>query len=593
MELIAKDLRDNCERKDRRYRLKTYSSVFLGCDAVAHLVSSQKITVDEAKKLGNLLIREKYFHHVADDHLLEDSKLFYRFYADESSSTSPNSKSNIGNHRSNSSTSKNNEKYKNNEIQNEEITSTTTTSTNSTTIGRLSTQQQLIQFRLQVQGQLAETEAANSRMHNNFQFQINQFERSLHLLLRIVVILSCIILILVAWQPLVSGWFGYLMIVTVVGFCLRMILSSVRTVAQQHDVSTYELLTGSSDADTVALFYDDNLQNDNETDSNGNNNNNNNINNNNNNNDDDSMTSLQQRNTNGSPVQNLPPLTEWIQKPVLLRMESNHPSHKHRIMLANDLTQIYTIDNEFFQGRIIILLKHLNKKNPEDKSEWISQYFHGKKRVMANYIQGRFKKKYRLNEIITGQTFKRPLAGLPSRFLIQTVFSFLRTIAPGLKADILRKDPYLFSPLIAAAQTVHVARSQEDAPSLNQIAKGEIDEKEIENTKLIGPKFNELNMNATKRRKHFKSNIDNINQDQSNYYDPSFIYTFGFWQDLFDPVDYCAHLPFAHFELFRFLNGQPMSVLAKVGYKNDDKYLWDVKVYHEKLIPARKKGENN
>ena len=84
------DLRTNCEIKDRRYRWKTYTSVMLGCDAVAYLVRSQNITVEEAILLGNALIQKKYFHHVADDHLLENSKLFYRFYQDETKSNKKN-----------------------------------------------------------------------------------------------------------------------------------------------------------------------------------------------------------------------------------------------------------------------------------------------------------------------------------------------------------------------------------------------------------------------------------------------------------------------------------------------------------------------
>ena len=139
------------------------------------------------------------------------------------------------------------------------------------------------------------------------------------------------------------------------------------------------------------------------------------------------------------------------------------------------------------------------------------------------------------------------------------------------------------TPLIAAAQTVHVARSAKDAPSLLSIVLRQIEDADAESTVALGEQYAKLNMNSSKRRKHFK---EKTNDKSTETYDQNFVYTFGFWQDLFDPSDYAAHLPFGTFDLTRYLDGQPMSINAQVGTHVDDPViLWDIKMWHEKLLP--------
>jgi hypothetical protein len=69
--------------KDRRYRLKSYPQCFVGSDAVSLLVSSgHAASREEAVLIGRVLChRYNLFHHVQQEHLLEDKYLFYRFSA--------------------------------------------------------------------------------------------------------------------------------------------------------------------------------------------------------------------------------------------------------------------------------------------------------------------------------------------------------------------------------------------------------------------------------------------------------------------------------------------------------------------------------
>ena len=83
---LVSALHASVDVRDRRHRLKLYRSVFLGDDAVSAIMAIKKVPLSKALTLGNRLIRERVFHHVYDDHLLEDSsQLFYRFYTDEKS----------------------------------------------------------------------------------------------------------------------------------------------------------------------------------------------------------------------------------------------------------------------------------------------------------------------------------------------------------------------------------------------------------------------------------------------------------------------------------------------------------------------------
>jgi hypothetical protein len=69
--------------EDRRYRMKSYPQCFVGSDAVSLLVSSgHAASREEAVLIGRVLChRYNLFHHVEQEHLLEDKCLFFRFSA--------------------------------------------------------------------------------------------------------------------------------------------------------------------------------------------------------------------------------------------------------------------------------------------------------------------------------------------------------------------------------------------------------------------------------------------------------------------------------------------------------------------------------
>jgi len=80
---ITRQLRAAVEVKERTYHLRKYPPSFLGSEAVDALISlGHARTIEEAEALGDLIIAEKLFAHVANDHGLKNQYLFYRFSED-------------------------------------------------------------------------------------------------------------------------------------------------------------------------------------------------------------------------------------------------------------------------------------------------------------------------------------------------------------------------------------------------------------------------------------------------------------------------------------------------------------------------------
>ena len=119
---------------------------------------------------------------------------------------------------------------------------------------------------------------------------------------------------------------------------------------------------------------------------------------------------------------------------------------------------------DWIKGAELVELKTCNVKEdpvrPELDLKFRTEY--GRK------IYGvKFKKEIPFNEVLTGQNFSKKLQNLPSSFLIQMLFGVLNRISPNMVADVTCPKPYLLTPLIAAAQTVHVCKPGQKPPNLS------------------------------------------------------------------------------------------------------------------------------
>ena len=289
----------------------------------------------------------------------------------------------------------------------------------------------------------------------------------------------------------------------------------------------------------------------------------------------------------------LPEVSVWPLRPVLLHMASDGLKTLTRPPppLANTF-RTFPINSAHFEGRMLVLLRNA----PCAEQSRLDAYFEGHRRVSVNYVQGRFKRRLPMDQVMTGQTFRRPFVNMPSQMLIKVAFGFLRGLAPNLHADVTSVRPYILTPLISAAQSVHVALSKDEAPDLMRAARRELSDEDMEDARPhLGDESdnnimnNRARMSAANRRKTFK----NARVLRDKYFEPTYTYTFGFWQDLFDPVDYGVHLPFGTFDVSAYLDGQALQIQAQVGTETvpDTDLLWRVDLWNEKLLPGLAKAE--
>lgn len=182
-------------------------------------------------------------------------------------------------------------------------------------------------------------------------------------------------------------------------------------------------------------------------------------------------------------------------------------------------------------------------------------------------------------DAFTGQAFSAPFKNVPSSILVQMLFSVLNVIAPNLEANVHADKPYLLTPLISACQAFHIG-SVDTKPDLSKIFSKELTDADLEDTSVLGINGG-VKMTMKERRSYFakKQNLENfcLKPDGS-------VYTFSFWQDIFDPCFYKVNLPFGTYNVSKYMDGQPMSVLGKIGIDGAD--IWSVEMWHEELFES-------
>ena len=76
---------DGVDIRDRRHGIQSFPRCFVGQDAVAWFMRTQRASESEAVRLGQILVDRCIIHHVTDEHDFHNEYLFYRFFSDEQS----------------------------------------------------------------------------------------------------------------------------------------------------------------------------------------------------------------------------------------------------------------------------------------------------------------------------------------------------------------------------------------------------------------------------------------------------------------------------------------------------------------------------
>lgn len=221
--------------------------------------------------------------------------------------------------------------------------------------------------------------------------------------------------------------------------------------------------------------------------------------------------------------------------------------------------------SDLFEGSCLIRIKGSRSDDPVGDNS----YFSGRKRIFQTVVQGRFKENVQATDVMTGHEFSRPFRNLPHPFILRTATNFFSKIAAGANISIHTDSPFLEATLMGTSQTV---RGDEPGNEPN-IACHDIQE----DCSVLGGALAKGDVPASRRKKLF-SNPDKCREYT---FDTETVYTFDFYQNLFDATSYSLDLGFVKIGCSRILNGQPIQWLGKL---RDGRYLWSFQIWNESLL---------
>ena len=159
-------------------------------------------------------------------------------------------------------------------------------------------------------------------------------------------------------------------------------------------------------------------------------------------------------------------------------------------------------------------------------------------------VQGEFKERIRMDQLVTGGEFKRPFQNIPPRTIVYTGQELFKVITPGLACDVTADEPYYLALLGGLVSQMSV-ETKETAPNILDFEIPEQCDK-IEGNDGFFQNGKHLNMQArgTWRVKELANPAT-----AKYYYEPGLIYTF-------DNMQSYLHLDSYSFDVGKVLDAQ-------------------------------------
>lgn len=268
-----------------------------------------------------------------------------------------------------------------------------------------------------------------------------------------------------------------------------------------------------------------------------------------------------------------------IPYPSMLHEELMRPLRIHH---PQKLLSEFDIETDLFIGKAYLLLADL----PDSPSE----YFKKKNRKFQSVVQGRFRQRLPFSSVNTGQIFSKALKNLPPKWVLTAAMAMMSRIQPALQVRLTGDSPYMLSPLIATSQTVVVSREGMQ-PSIVV----DLDPIEEDISLVDASVFGLTGVKASaraKKRKAFFSKRANLEKYE---FDPALVYTFDFYQHLFNMGTFLADLGFAKYDVLRVIGQSPVQIMSVAWDPVKDgsclplkpPYLYNLEVWHERGLPKR------
>ena len=327
-------------------------------------------------------------------------------------------------------------------------------------------------------------------------------------------------------------------------------------------------------------------------------------------------TRTKQKEKNDPQFRPLPECRLWPHRPVFIRSSAREPSQrcinnswsrlkdvreddeakkvarkkrttrrKRKDAEWNELTDTCPVNTEtalefetdIFKGKVVCRFLGLGGETPE-------QFYIERSKICNNIafqvvVQGEFKERIRMDQVVTGGEFKRPFENIPPRTIVYTGQELFKVITPGLACDVTADEPYYLALLGGFVSQMSV-ETKETAPNILDFEIPEQCDK-IEGNDGFFQNGKHLNMQARGTRR--VKELANPATAKKYYYEPGLIYTF-------DNMQSYLHLDTYSFDVGKVLtlklelhlNGQPISILRE---NRDGRYAFCFEMWHEKLLP--------
>jgi len=285
----------------------------------------------------------------------------------------------------------------------------------------------------------------------------------------------------------------------------------------------------------------------------------------------------------------LPPADAWPHRPIFVRssprsetqvvtdgwaskngpvFKATSPNARVKAMDASVAVNTETatsFETELFVGKVVCRFKGV-----QDHMTRTPTSFYPKKRCTFQVlVQGRFKERVKVNDMLTGGEFDRPFENRPPTPLVYAGQQFFKTLTPGLSVDMLADVPYYYAPM-GSTLSVLAAHAPEDAPEPTEHIE--------EDTRRLGGAFAERPRTVAERCRIFS---DPTASDRY-YFNTEDVYTFDYYQSVLLFNEYVMDIGITQLPLVRCMAGQPISFFGKL---RDGRYAYSFEIWHECLLP--------
>jgi hypothetical protein len=278
-----------------------------------------------------------------------------------------------------------------------------------------------------------------------------------------------------------------------------------------------------------------------------------------------------------------PPVSRWNQRPLHMTIPSYAGCKITRGALTYNSEIPFEFETSVFAGRCLIRFRDCPPPPAgaaPDAARRLEEYFRGRARTFQCVVQGKFKRRIRADETVTGHEFFQPLLGIPGKRFVKTLVHILRAMNPSLRMSLFARKPQVWTFLGASAQVISID-TPGDEPD---ITRGSFEE----NNSKFGGAFASGRLTSAQRRRL----LADVKKAKQYSFSTDDVYTFDFYQHVFDPKTFTLNilgLDAFRVDVARHVGDQPPQIMARTSRPGE--YLFCFCMWHERALARETNDE--